>query len=86
MASHVTVGGAPEGLDARLILEESERSGGPVLHVARDDRRLAAMQAALRFFDPALPVLHVPAWDVLPFDRCRPTRDRGGSGWRRSRR
>jgi transcription-repair coupling factor (superfamily II helicase) len=43
-----------------------------VLHVARDDRRLAAMQAALAFFAPALPVLTFPAWDVLPFDRVSP--------------
>ena len=49
-ANHVTVGGAPEGFDAKLILEELEKSGGPVVHIARDDKRLAAMQAALAFF------------------------------------
>ena len=70
--SHITVGGAPEGFDARLVLAEIEASGGCVIHVARDDRRLAAMQAALAFFDPALPVFTFPAWDVLPFDRVSP--------------
>ena len=48
MTQHITVGGAPEGFDARLILEEVEKSGGPVLHVARDDKRLAALQAGDR--------------------------------------
>jgi transcription-repair coupling factor (superfamily II helicase) len=71
-ASQLTVGGAPEGLDARLILDEIARSGAPVLHVARDDRRLEAMRAALAFFDPGMPVLTFPGWDCLPYDRVSP--------------
>ena len=43
-----------------------------MLHVARDDARLAAMRAALRFFAPELPVLAFPAWDCLPYDRVSP--------------
>ena len=43
-----------------------------MLHVARDDARLAAMRAALRFFAPELPVLTFPAWDCLPYDRISP--------------
>ena len=70
--SHLTVSGAPEGSDARLCLDEIARTGRPVIHVARDDRRLAAMQAALRFFDPGMPVLTFPAWDCLPYDRISP--------------
>ncbi|WP_412504595.1 transcription-repair coupling factor [Roseovarius sp. SYSU LYC5161] len=72
---HITVGGAPEGHDARLVLQEVARQGGPVVHVARDDKRLAAMRAALAFFDPAMPVLHFPGWDCLPFDRVSPHAD-----------
>ncbi len=70
--AHVTVSGAPEGFDAQLILNEIARTGRPVIHVARDDRRLAAMQAALGFFDPGLPVMTFPAWDCLPYDRVSP--------------
>ncbi|TNC67577.1 transcription-repair coupling factor [Rubellimicrobium roseum] len=69
---HITVGGAPEGLDAKLILQELDKSGCCVVHVARDDRRLAAMQAALAFYEPGLPVFTFPAWDALPFDRVSP--------------
>ena len=43
-----------------------------MVHVARDDARLAAMRAALRFFAPELPVLAFPAWDCLPYDRISP--------------
>ncbi|WP_424990146.1 transcription-repair coupling factor [Fluviibacterium sp. S390] len=69
----LTVGGAPEGFDARLVLKELDR--GPVLHVARDDKRLEAMRAALRFFAPDVPVFHFPAWDCLPYDRVSPNAD-----------
>ncbi len=68
----ITVGGAPEGFDARLILAEVAKSGGPVVHIARDDKRLASMQAALAFFAPKMPVLVFPAWDCLPYDRISP--------------
>ncbi|WP_299280692.1 transcription-repair coupling factor [uncultured Tateyamaria sp.] len=72
--NHVTVSGAPEGFDAKLILDEVA-ARGPVLHVARDDKRLAAMQAALRFFAPDMPVLVFPGWDCLPYDRVSPNAD-----------
>ena len=48
------------------------RQGRAVLHVARDDARMATMAEALAFFDPGLPVLTVPAWDSLPYDRVSP--------------
>ncbi|MDX5381569.1 MAG: transcription-repair coupling factor [Rhodobacterales bacterium] len=73
--TRITVGGAPEGFDARLILKEIERRAAPVLHVARDDKRMAAMQAALRFFAPDMPVITFPAWDCLPYDRVSPNAD-----------
>jgi transcription-repair coupling factor (superfamily II helicase) len=69
---HLTVGGAPEGFDARLLLDEIANSGAPVIHVARDDKRLAAMQAALAFFAPDMPVVTFPGWDCLPYDRVSP--------------
>ena len=72
---HVTVGGAPEGFDARLILQEMDRQDGPVLHVARDDKRMAAMADALRFFAPDVPVMRFPGWDCLPYDRVSPNAD-----------
>ena len=73
--SHVTVSGAPEGFDAQLILKELAERGQPVMHVARDDKRLAAMQAALRFFAPDVPVMVFPGWDCLPYDRVSPNPD-----------
>ncbi|NDW43431.1 transcription-repair coupling factor [Ruegeria sp. PrR005] len=73
--NHVLVGGAPEGFDAQLILKEVARADGPVLHVARDDKRLEAMRAGLAFYAPDLPVFVFPAWDCLPYDRVSPNPD-----------
>ncbi|WP_170413732.1 transcription-repair coupling factor [Ruegeria atlantica] len=73
--NHVTVGGAPEGYDAQLVLNEIARVGGPVCHVARDDKRMEAMRAALAFFAPDMPVFVFPGWDCLPYDRVSPNAD-----------
>lgn len=73
--NHVTVGGAPEGFDAQLVLNEIARSGGPVCHVARDDKRMEAMRSALAFFAPDMPVFVFPGWDCLPYDRVSPNPD-----------
>ncbi|QGX98519.1 transcription-repair coupling factor [Roseovarius faecimaris] len=72
---HITVSGAPEGFDARLLLQEVDKQGGPVIHVARDDKRMAAMEEALRFFAPDMPVIRFPGWDCLPYDRTSPNAD-----------
>jgi transcription-repair coupling factor (superfamily II helicase) len=68
----VVVSGAPEGYDAKLLADTVARADGPVLHVARDDTRVAALRAGLGFFAPDLPVLIFPAWDCLPYDRISP--------------
>ena len=73
--NHITVGGAPEGFDAQLVLKEIARSGGPVFHIARDDKRMEAMRAALAFFAPDMPVFMFPGWDCLPYDRISSNAD-----------
>ncbi|TMV92898.1 transcription-repair coupling factor [Thioclava sp. BHET1] len=71
---HFVLSGAPEGYDAALIARELAK-GQPVIHVARDDRRLAALRAALGFFAPEALILDFPAWDCLPYDRVSPNPD-----------
>jgi len=68
----VLVGGAPEGWDAKLLADLVARADGPVIHVARDDARAAALVESLGVFAPGLPVLRLPAWDCLPYDRVSP--------------
>ncbi len=71
---HITVSGAPEGFDAQLLVAEAEKAGA-VVHIARDDKRLAALRASLQFFAPDLPVFDFPGWDCLPYDRVSPNPD-----------
>ncbi len=69
---HITLSAAPEGYDAALLLAEVAR-GKTVIHVARDDRRMAMMRAALAAHDLGIMVLELPAWDCLPYDRTSPS-------------
>ena len=69
--------GVPEGLDALLIARaaaaaHAAKPGAMILHVARDDRRLEALETALAFFAPDLKVIAFPAWDTVPYDRIGP--------------
>ncbi|MEP5088290.1 MAG: CarD family transcriptional regulator, partial [Paracoccaceae bacterium] len=74
-APHITLSGAPEGYDAKLILDELQKVNGPVMHISRDDKRMAATRAALAFFAPDMPVITLPGWDCLPYDRVSPNPD-----------
>jgi transcription-repair coupling factor (superfamily II helicase) len=79
-AKDLILSGVPEGLDA-LVLSQQVReplidgSPGLLLHVARDDRRLDALETALRFFAPDAKVIAFPAWDTVPYDRVGPNAD-----------
>ena len=65
-----TVWGAPDGWDAVLLGRRVAEA--PVLHVARDDSRMARLGDALALFAPEAEVLRIPAWDCLPYDRVSP--------------
>ena len=69
----VQIWGAPEGWDAVLLARRlREHTTGPLLHVARDDSRMARISEALGFFAPHAQRLRFPAWDCLPYDRVSP--------------
>ena len=71
-AQGIKVWGAPEGWDAFLIAQRRREHSGPVLHVARDDARMARLAEALAFVMPEAEILRFPAWDCLPYDRVSP--------------
>ncbi len=68
----VPVYGAPEGVDALVLVRRWAEHNGPVLHIARDDTRLAGLAEAIAFFGPEVEVIAFPAWDCLPYDRVSP--------------
>ena len=67
--------GMPEGFDAKVLAQDIEKNERPILHIARDDKRLDALRRALQFFAPQVPVFVFPAWDCLPYDRVSPNSD-----------
>src|ERR1700710_58327 len=71
-----TIYGAPEGYDALLLARRTLEHRGSILHVTRDDARMARLAEALAFFAPDLvrdvEILRFPAWDCLPYDRVSP--------------
>ena len=67
-----TVYGSPEGYDALLLTRRRAEHKGALLHVCRDDARMARLAEALAFFAPQYDVLRFPAWDCLPYDRVSP--------------
>ena len=73
----VTMDGVADGYEpfalARILEDAGE--GGPVLFVARDGARVPGLVQALAFAAPGLPVLELPAWDCLPYDRVSPGAD-----------
>ncbi len=74
----IIAAGVPEGYDAFLLAAIARRLPADtefqqaVLHVARDDQRLATIRSQLEFFAPGADVLTFPAWDCVPYDRVSP--------------
>src|SRR5579872_599044 len=67
------IAATPEGHDAFLLGGAVSRGAAKMLlHICRDDGRMARTQQALQFFYPALEVVAFPAWDCLPYDRVSP--------------
>ncbi len=64
--------GAPEGIDALLLIRRAAEHDGPVLHVARDAARMTRLADLIGFFAPEREILRFPAWDCLPYDRTSP--------------
>lgn len=71
----VTLAGMPAGLDALYLAHLASESPLPVLHIARDDVRLASLFTEVAFFRPDLEILEFPGWDTVPYDRVSPNGD-----------
>ncbi|MBU0739271.1 MAG: transcription-repair coupling factor [Alphaproteobacteria bacterium] len=72
--SALTLSHVPDGMDA-FILAELAREGKPVAYVISDGQRLQNLEQTLSFAAPDIPVLSLPAWDCLPYDRVSPSAD-----------
>jgi transcription-repair coupling factor (superfamily II helicase) len=67
------IASAPEGHDAFVLGGVVARGAvKTLLHICRDDGRMARTLQALQFFHPGIEVITFPAWDCLPYDRVSP--------------
>lgn len=69
---------APQGEDVRLLAHKA-RALMPqdriLIHACTDDQRMATLEDLFTFFAPDVEILHLPAWDCLPYDRVSPRPD-----------
>jgi transcription-repair coupling factor (superfamily II helicase) len=70
----MTIGHVPAGLEPFLIAEMA-KAGQPVAYVMSDGQHMADVEQMLGFIAPEIPVLTLPAWDCLPYDRVSPSSD-----------
>lgn len=70
--SYATLWGVPDGYDALLLAQRAHEHKGALLHVLRDEPRMAQLSAWLEVMAPEIEVLRFPAWDCLPYDRVSP--------------
>lgn len=76
-SSRAVFSGVPEGFDGRVVADitkaaRTDDQPGLHLHIARDDRRLDELQAAVAFFAPDIAIVPFPSWDTVPYDRTSP--------------
>ncbi|MET0359535.1 MAG: transcription-repair coupling factor, partial [Pararhizobium sp.] len=74
VAREITIGPVPAGVEP-LLLAEIARAEGPVAYILSDGQRLADIEQMLGFAAPDIPVLTLPGWDCLPYDRVSPSAD-----------
>ncbi|MGV1793785.1 transcription-repair coupling factor [Rhizobium sp. A37_96] len=70
----MTIGHVPAGLEPFLIAEMA-KAGQPIAYVMSDGQHMADVEQMLGFIAPEIPVLTLPAWDCLPYDRVSPSSD-----------
>ena len=73
LSGSVSIAGAPFGADILALAGMLGESGGTALYVARDDKQAVTALRVAEFANPTLDRIHLPGWDILPYDRISPT-------------
>jgi transcription-repair coupling factor (superfamily II helicase) len=73
----LSIGNVLDGYEPFLLAEIARQRAPkkPLIFVMRNGNRMAELEDALRFVAPDLPVISLPAWDCLPYDRVGPSAD-----------
>ena len=73
LSAPTNITGAPFGYDLLALQQAMEASGRSALYIAKDDKTAATALKVAEFNRPQMPVIHLPGWDILPFDRMSPS-------------
>ncbi|TPW31923.1 transcription-repair coupling factor [Pararhizobium mangrovi] len=74
LSGPATLASVPPGAEP-FLLADMARAGQPVAYVVSDGQRMGDLEQMLSFIAPEIPVLTLPAWDCLPYDRVSPSPD-----------
>ena len=73
--SQLTVSNLADGQEGLFLAELccTDGIGKGVAHICSDPQKLEGISESLSFFAPWLEIVHLPAWDCLPYDRVSPS-------------
>ncbi len=69
-----TLANVPAGAEP-FLLAEMARAGQAIAYVVSDGQHMLDLEQMLGFIAPEIPVLSLPGWDCLPYDRVSPSPD-----------
>ena len=74
LPQYLSFDGVVSGYEPFAIYKIAAEIGGkgPILYIARDGQKLDDLTHALSFIEPQMPVVQLPSWDCLPYDRVSP--------------
>jgi transcription-repair coupling factor (superfamily II helicase) len=75
VTNHVVIDNVADGYEALVLarLLAGNETGQPLVFVVRDGQRLQMLEQGLAFAAPGIPVITLPGWDCLPYDRVSPS-------------
>ena len=74
LPQYLSFDGVVSGYEPFAIYKIAAEIGGkgPILYIAREGQKLDDLTHALSFIEPQMPVVQLPSWDCLPYDRVSP--------------
>ena len=74
-SKHIALDGVAAGYEPFALFKIANEIGKtqPIMFVARDGQKLDDLTRALGFIEAQMPVLQLPSWDCLPYDRVSPS-------------
>ncbi len=70
--THTHMTHVPFTAQAYALAELTTTSLRSIVHIVPQDKDIVALAELIRFLAPDISVLHLPAWDTLPYDRISP--------------